>query len=596
MKRTQEYTIYLILQTISKANLYLSIFALTVLFGCDKIDNDLKKFSPFIGETDRPKVVFSNPAAGEQNLPTNQSITIGFSKTMNMNSCQLAFAISPQTQGFFSATNNNMLTFTPASALKPGTYTFTVSKSCEDTEGKDLQDPFSASIAIGTSGSNIGTNPSVTGMYVLSGSVPNCNAASATLIDFLNTNVLNACMGNPTTSQIVINFSRPMATGATQAVVSTNPLLQASYIWTSSSVLTITPDYPLVFGQRYYVSVGAQATDQGGSPLTSASIGSFFVGSNNAALGINSINVLTGTSAVCKAAGGTAANILTTNVTNACMGNPTTNSIVFNFANAMDTASTQAAIAFSPPISGSYAWTPGNQILTFTSDSNLTYGVRYGVTVGTSARTSSLVSLQSPISGSFVSGSVNIVPHVQAFGLVSQGCAAALPGTGNAAGGNWLLGSCWWDDTLAILSPSSYQFRGGDDGTGAASACTNRNTDDFRIIFSNYMDPVSTASATSLTRVSPPLTSVRLATWNWSDCQATYPFGCRVLDLQFSEMEATCGGGLAFGSTGDFNLSNASLTIPPGSYPIYTLQVGSSALDTNGKQLSPSFSFSFVSQ
>ncbi|EQA62432.1 Ig-like domain-containing protein [Leptospira alexanderi] len=571
-------------------------FVFTVFFqllGCGKIDNDLKKFSPFFGESDRPKVLFSNPGAGEQNLPTSQSITIGFSKTMNMNSCQLAFSISPQTQGFFNSANTNLLTFTPSAAFKPGTYTFSVSKSCEDTEGKDLEDPFSASIAIGTSTTNIGTNPTVNSMYVLSGNVNNCNAGTATLTDFLNANVIDACMGNPSRSQIVINFSRPMSSGATQSVISTTPLIQANYTWNSPNVLTITPDYPLIAGQRYSVLVGAQATDQGGAPLASAAIGSFFVGSNNAALGINSINILTGTSAVCKAGVGVVADLLTTNVTNACLGNPTTNTIVFNFTNAMDRNSTQAAITFSPQIPGSYTWAPGNQVLTYTTDQSLIYGVRYGATVGTSALTSNLVALRSPILGSFVAGSVNLTPHVQAFGLVSQGCAAALPGTGNAIGGNWLLGSCWWDDTLPILTPSSYQFRGGDDGTAAASACVNRNTDDFKIIFSNYMDPVSTASATNLTRVSPPLTSIRLASWNWSDCQGVFPFGCRVLSLQFSEMESTCGGVLAFGATGDFNLSNASLT---GSSPTYTLQVGVSATDTNGKQLSAPFSFSFISQ
>ncbi|EKR06581.1 hypothetical protein LEP1GSC122_1148 [Leptospira kirschneri serovar Valbuzzi str. 200702274] len=73
-------------------------------------------------------------------------------------------------------------------------------------------------------------------------------------------------------------------------------------------------------------------------------------------------------------------------------------------------------------------------------------------------------------------------------------------------------------------------------------------------------------------------------------------------------MESSCGGVNEFGSSADFNLTNAKFdfsanngaipypAIPTSpNYPIYTIQVSGAATDILGRPLAP-FSFSAVSQ
>ncbi|HNM05740.1 MAG TPA: hypothetical protein PKK05_22685, partial [Leptospiraceae bacterium] len=95
-----------------------------------------------------------------------------------------------------------------------------------------------------------------------------------------------------------------------------------------------------------------------------------------------------------------------------------------------------------------------------------------------------------------------------------------------------------------------------------------------------------------LDRVSPPFTTIRLASWEWTDCQASYPFGCRVLTLIYSEQEASCNGALFGNGTtgGDFNLMRTD-NMPAG-VPVYTLTVGSGARDANGISIGTDFRFS----
>ncbi|PJZ26552.1 hypothetical protein CH352_05070 [Leptospira hartskeerlii] len=591
-----------------KRFLIIGLIIVSALTNCDSVAKNLLKVDPFIGETEPPKVIFSNPASGMQNLPTNQSFSIGFSRPMNINSCQLAFTISPSTPGFFSNTAGLILTFTPTSALNAGTYTFNLTKACEDPDGMDIQNPFSASVAVGTSTGSLGSNPTISGMYVYAGTSSACNTSNAALTDFLNGNVQNACMGNPSQNQILINFSRPMNTQTTNSAISISPSVSGSYTWTSNTILTITLDSALNLNQRYTVVVGASATDQNNIAMKQSVQSSFYVGSGNANPGVSSMTVLSGSQAGCQAGIGSATNFLTSTVNNGCVGNPTNNTITFNFTTPMDTQSTQNAVSFSPSIPGSFSWSNGNQTLTLVSDSTLSFGTRYQVGVGTSAQSSSLISMQQAVVGSFVAGALNSAPIVQAVGLASQtgapGCSTTYPGTGSSTGGDWNLGFCWWDSSLPVLSPSSYKFRGGDDGAATATSCADQTTDDFRLVFNNYMDTGTTASAVSLSRVSGTSTVIRLSTWSWSDCQVSYPFGCRVLDLKFAEIEASCGGNGAFGASGDYNLTKAGLdftnayapiAVDPNS-PVYTIEVNSSATDVNGRSLSSPFTFSAVSQ
>ncbi|MDX1957394.1 MAG: Ig-like domain-containing protein, partial [Leptospiraceae bacterium] len=323
---------------------------------------------------------------------------------------------------------------------------------------------------------------------------------------------------------------------------------------------------------------------------------SFIAGGTTPFNPLLSMNTNFGTLAACNAGTGVLNDFLANpTLTNGCLGNPTTNPIVINFSFPMDPIPTQSALTISPSISGTFAWTVGNTVLTFTPDSKLNYGTRYTVTLGALAKTSNGIPVSSSTSTSFVVGSVITSPAVQAFGVSSQGCSATFPGIGSAIGANWASPTCYWDSSLAIQTPSFYTFRAGDTGsgsTGSPLSCADANTDNFKIIFNSYMDLNSTVNAVRLRRLSPPTTSIQLASWQWTDCQGTFPFGCRVLTVVFAEQEASCNGTL-FGNAatgGDFNLLRTD-NMPVGS-PFYLLSVDTTAKDTSGVSLPSTFNFS----
>lgn len=209
--------------------------------------------------------------------------------------------------------------------------------------------------------------------------------------------------------------------------------------------------------------------------------------------------------------------------------------------------------------------------------------------------------LQVPYSASFTvgAGGVQSQPTIVAVGLESQGAGCSVLGSvGSASGANWTSSTCFWDSTLPILGPSSYQFQGGDNGTGTpgnfVNACADVNTDNFILIFNNYMNPSSTVNAITLTRLSPPPSSMRLATWTWSDCQTVSPYGCRAVDLVFSELEASCNGGstlgpAAYGPNGDFNLQATAGS--PAGFPRYMIQMDTTARDIFGRAPISNFNF-----
>ncbi len=465
----------------TRAILYIfSIFIFILINSCKNSPADLKKYFSFLGSSgssDNPKVFSATPANGDKNLPRSQTISILFDRPMSMNTCLQAFSISPTVRGFFTSTDTTLV-FTPSSILDLGTYTYTITKFCEDKSGYDLKDVFSVNFSIGS---------------------------------------ITTAGSNPTVSSILVP---------------------------------------------------------------------------------------SGTLAACLAGTGANTDILANTVTTGCLGNPTRSPIVFNFNQAMDTATTQNAIGFSPSLTGSYIWSNGNATLTFTPSTKLTYGATYTVLVGSTAKSANNITVVSAISSTFTAGNLITTPAVQAFGLASQGtsCGTTAPGVGNASPpaspASLTTTTCFWDDTLAMLTPSSYQFSGGDTGTGllgSSNDCADQTSDNFRIFFNTYMDTNTTLAATSLKRLSPPLTSIALGTAAWTDCQTAAPFGCKVLTLSYAEQEASCNGN-QFGTIatgGDFNLLKTTPAVA--NYPLYQISVSSSAKDVNGVFISP-FTFSMIGQ
>lgn len=547
----------------------------------------------FLGNDSSPKVVSAVPSMGDKELPRTQKIAILFDKPMNINSCVQSFSISPSTQGFYDL-NDYSLNFTPSTLFSYGTYTYTLTKNCESKDGLDLKDIFTASFTVGNQ-TTAGTFPEVQSVTVSAGSSASCNSGSPTAVNILSDSVSNACMGTPLRNKIKVYFSRAMDKSATVSAITFSPNFNATYYWDSDTELSISPDSPFAYQTRINMTVSTVAQDTQGIRMQIPIAGSFQVGTPNLVPQLTSLTLSTGTLADCLAGIGTLGDLTTTSITTACLGNPTNNPIVFNFSRPMNQVQTQSNIGFSPSFTGTFGWSSDNLTLTYTPDAKLSYGIRYTITVGQNVITSDKITVEAASTYSFVAGgSVSSSPTVQAVGVASQGCATTFPGTGNAAGGNWSLGSCYWDSTLAVLTPSSYTFRAGDTGGGATSStvdCTDVNTDNFRLIFTNYMDLNSTVNAVRLRRLSPPSTIIQLSSWTWADCQAAFPYGCRVLDLVFAEQESSCNSTLFGNATtgGDFNLMRSDNA--PAGFPYYMITVDTSAKDVNNLFFSSNFNF-----
>ncbi|EIE02756.1 hypothetical protein LEP1GSC185_1387 [Leptospira licerasiae serovar Varillal str. VAR 010] len=448
-----------------------SIYGLSIFFliSCDQLTGSADKMFPFLGGSENPKLVYSYPLKDTANIPPNATISFLFDKEMNIDSCISAFVIDPKTTGFF-ASNPFGFEFTPSAPLSDGTYTITITKSCEAKSGLDLDNVFVLRFAVGSIPGGNQLSPTVVSSSTLHGTPATCNAGSGASINFFTNTVEDGCVGTVASrTPIQIVFSAPMDRTITTLALSYTAGLAASISWSSDSqTLTILPDGPLNFGSRY----------------------------------------------------------------------------------------------------------------TFKIDSTAQSQVGYRI--------------DAPFTANFVAGGLNPLPAVQAVGLESQGCSTTYPGSGSASGGDWTLGSCFWDNSLPLLSSGSYRFRGGDDGSGAigsSNACADVNTDNFRIIFNNYMNTGNTVNAVRMQRVSPPSSNIRTATYLWSDCQSAFPFGCKVLTITFAEQESSCNGTL-FGDSstgGDFNLDRTDNA--PANFPFYQLIVDTSAQDVNGKNLSSQFIF-----
>lgn len=577
---------------------FLSLISLLLLtVSCKNADDNFESVFTFLGDSSSPRIISAVPGMGDSSLPREQKITVLFDKPMNINSCVQSFSLVPPVQGFYELSDFSM-TFIPSNLFSYGSYTYNIIKNCEDKDGNDLRDVFSATFTIGEP-AIAGTFPAITSINVASGTEAECNSGSASSSNFLTESIENACMGNPNVNRIRIIFDRPMDKVSTIGAVSISPNFNYTNSWESETSLVLIPDTPFPDRVRVNVNVSTLAQDAQGIRMQLPIAASYRVGTANLVPRITSIFVSQGNLTDCAGGLGAPIDITSNDITNGCLGNPNSNNIAINFSREMNTSVTQSSLQVVPPISGNRVWSNNNQTLTIQPDSKLNFGTRYSITVTTQALSAENIPFSNLASHNFVAGGLlDEAPFVQAIGVSSQGCANSFPGTGSPSGGDWTMGSCFWDNSLPVLSPSAYHFRAGDQGTGSSGgppysplSCLDVNTDNFKIIFSNYMDLNSTVNAVRLNRISPPVTIIQLATWNWTDCQAVAPYGCRVLTVVYAEQESSCNG-LLFGNAnhgGDFNLMQSDNM--PNGIPFYTLRVDTSARDVNNISLPSNFIF-----
>lgn len=390
-------------------------------------------------------------------------------------------------------------------------------------------------------------------------------------------------------TNISIVFSHPMSIQSCVSGFSLEPAVRGSFE-TTDLTLKFIPKGELPSG-GYIVRLTKQCEDKSGKDLDRVYTIPFRVGEKEIPESptVDSIFVLSGTEVECLA-GGNTVDLLLDDTSPVCSGTPGPPAIQIRFSKPMNQAEIGLGLRMEPAVSYRLEWENPSQ-LRILPDSLFLAETRYHILIPKGVHSLDGGEFSETFRQGFLVGTVSD-PEVIGFGLESQNCGLGIQELGSATGARWDSGSCFWSEGMAILSPHSYQFRGGDDTTGDSgtpSACTDVNTDNFRIFFNQFMDTTSVIGATRLSKISPPSTNIRLSSWVWSHCQTIPPFGCKELTYLYAESEASCNGSI-FGNIttgGDFNLSASALA--PNFYPYYEFRLEQEAKSILGKRMKSAF-------
>jgi hypothetical protein len=287
-----------------------------------------------------PQVTATTPASNATGVATSSTITIVFSEPMDVGSVAVT-AVPDVALGVpVFNTQNTQVTFTPTAAMTASTlYTFTVTG----------QDPARNRLPSSTFAFTTAQPPDTTPPTVVSVAPP----AGAT--------------GVPSNSSLVITFSEAMNLVATTNAITIAPAVTCTGGWSwnvAQTTTTCVPTAPLAYSTPYTVSVGATAVDLANNALTPYSA--------------------TFTTGV--APDTTPPTIVSTTPQNRASGLSRLAKISVTFSEPMDVTNTQAAfqIASPPGITGTFAWSAGNTVMTFAPSVQYPYGseVTWGVSTG----------------------------------------------------------------------------------------------------------------------------------------------------------------------------------------------------------------------
>ena len=210
-----------------------------------------------------PEIVSSDPpftSGAADNIAINQNLTVNFSKSMNCESVEKAFSISPDAAGYFiwsentPGVSNSRLTYILLAQMTYGKlYSLNISKNAGDTSGNYLSSDYRVSFITGSDF----TPPTVTGIY---------NSLIAPGY-WLNSTV-NA--GVSKSAAIAVDFSEPMDRVSVEKAFSVTPAVNGSYSWDSDSKLLFTPSAPLEPETNYQIYIDKSAKDINNLNLNSA--------------------------------------------------------------------------------------------------------------------------------------------------------------------------------------------------------------------------------------------------------------------------------------------------------------------------------------
>jgi hypothetical protein len=227
----------------------------TVTVGADAVDDSLPgnamggaaafTFTTGSGVAPTPPIVqYTSPVHDETGVAVGATVTIGFSKAMDLTATRNAIAVSPDLDWSpIWSEGNTVVALDPVGRMSPNTrYTVTVSDSAMASDGTGMDVPYTFRFTTGDPPDL--TPPSVSDNYP-----PDRQREIS-----------------PYLEEVTITFSEPMDTSKVESALSVSPGTITSKTWrVGDTVLVLSLE--MTDGQRYTVTVGTGATDKAGNPL-----------------------------------------------------------------------------------------------------------------------------------------------------------------------------------------------------------------------------------------------------------------------------------------------------------------------------------------
>lgn len=227
--------------------LLISIQVIALQAACDRIAEQL--------DIDRPEIVKISPGHLTENISTDATIMVTFSKEMDREKTTQAFLLSAHktgnVEGYFNWLDGRTLEFSPRIPLMDNCYTVRIETSAEDTKGNDLKDAHESVFYV---------NVDLTPPEIIS-HTPADNA----------TGVHPSPRDNPEqyhTSFIRMTFSEPIDVDSLHAGFSLIPAVPGIFTWNATRTeFTYIPMNDLLYGTTYTITLNTSLADIHGNAL-----------------------------------------------------------------------------------------------------------------------------------------------------------------------------------------------------------------------------------------------------------------------------------------------------------------------------------------
>lgn len=201
-----------------------------------------------------PVVISSTPESASgavTGIPVDQDIIINFSKSMNRESVEREFMITPDVPGYFVWSENShghvnsRMTYTLTGEMEYGKfYTIKLSSSAEDSSGNSLHKDYIVNFMTG----NDFTPPAVEGIYDCL--IPESLWSTSAPVHNISRQVI-----------IGLTFSKVMDRQSVEKAFSITPAVMGIFEWSSDTSLSFRPSKPLEPETKYQIYVESTAKD-----------------------------------------------------------------------------------------------------------------------------------------------------------------------------------------------------------------------------------------------------------------------------------------------------------------------------------------------